>query len=459
MDHRRRSFVGITLARAATRPFNLLTSTYLALLVAERTSSAVAITFALTAHRYVHVIVLPVAGRLSDRSRTRFGRRIPWVVGSLAVAALGVLGCTVADSYWVLVVCIVIARTAGGTSAMTRIGLTPDVFGRNRWIAAAITVSIATVIPGVVTLGVVRSTWDQDDPGTWDLTFLLAAAGLLIASLSFALLVRESPHTAVAAERAASRSWREELDEFLSRPNARVMLSGAVCLIGAGAAVDRLFPVWASESAGLGGSQLADVELLGAVTGVLTVPLGIVLSRRAHPRVLIVSACVVGAAMAFAHVAVGSVASLVVVAAVAVPLTVAAVAANVPAIVKLIPKAENTTETVGFLFGPLGLLPSVLSYLTAVVVDATGDYNVIWVVCGAFVLLAGVAFSRLQVPADEARFDVIRFVGDLRRSGSGGERGLGRVFGGAVTEADVVEADVVAARAIEAGERPTGPRA
>ncbi|WP_461111100.1 MFS transporter [Streptomyces calidiresistens] len=45
----------------------------------------------LSAGALVALIVNPLAGRLSDRTRSRFGRRVPWLVGGVAVGVLGLL--------------------------------------------------------------------------------------------------------------------------------------------------------------------------------------------------------------------------------------------------------------------------------------------------------------------------------------------------------------------------------
>ena len=50
---------------------------------------ALAVTFALTADRLVSWLTYPVAGRLSDRTQSRVGRRTPYMAGSLIVMGVG----------------------------------------------------------------------------------------------------------------------------------------------------------------------------------------------------------------------------------------------------------------------------------------------------------------------------------------------------------------------------------
>jgi len=51
-----------------------------------------------TAGAVVGLVIGPVAGALSDRTRTRFGRRRPWFVGGILVLAAGSTIVALADS-------------------------------------------------------------------------------------------------------------------------------------------------------------------------------------------------------------------------------------------------------------------------------------------------------------------------------------------------------------------------
>jgi Na+/melibiose symporter and related transporters len=47
----------------------------------EMALSATLITFILTWDNYLNMFMQPIVGQLSDRTRTRIGRRKPWVLG------------------------------------------------------------------------------------------------------------------------------------------------------------------------------------------------------------------------------------------------------------------------------------------------------------------------------------------------------------------------------------------
>lgn len=64
-------------------------NTYVPLILAEWGLGATLIGFILTWDNYFNIFIQPLAGALSDRTRTRWGRRKPWFIGAAPLAALG----------------------------------------------------------------------------------------------------------------------------------------------------------------------------------------------------------------------------------------------------------------------------------------------------------------------------------------------------------------------------------
>ena len=80
-----RSFIGLSIGLVGPRANLAVSGVLITLFVQQRASGALAVTFALTASRLISWITYPVAGRLSDRTRTRVGRRTPYMAASLMV--------------------------------------------------------------------------------------------------------------------------------------------------------------------------------------------------------------------------------------------------------------------------------------------------------------------------------------------------------------------------------------
>ena len=107
-----RSFIGLSVGLVGPRANLAVSGVLITLFVQQRASGALAVTFALTASRLISWITYPVAGRLSDRTRTRVGRRTPYMAISLMVMGAATWLFTVVNGYWALVVMIVIASQA-----------------------------------------------------------------------------------------------------------------------------------------------------------------------------------------------------------------------------------------------------------------------------------------------------------------------------------------------------------
>jgi predicted MFS family arabinose efflux permease len=292
------------------------------------------------------------------------------------------------------------------------------VFGRSRWAKAVGAIAAVGFLPGLLTLGLIRATWDQDDPSTWRLTFLVAAAGLVIGALAVAALVREAPATEQAAAIAAQGSWRDELDRVRAVPNGVFVLSSVLLLAVAFAGVSKLMPVWARDELHVGGGEFAQLSLVLGVVIACVVPLGLFLGSRAHPRTISVAAAAVGAVGTAGIVFVDDPTLFVVITAITLPLTVAAFASLAPQFIPLFPKGDRLGQAFGMLVGPFGLFTSGAALLISALVDAVDSTDTTWVVCSALLAVLAVTLTRLDIPAG-TRTDVRGLLRRARKAGLG----------------------------------------
>ncbi|ROO85628.1 MFS transporter [Actinocorallia herbida] len=151
---------------------------------AAHKESSLALVFAVGA--IVTAIANPLAGALSDRTRTRFGRRRPWVVGGslLGAASLGFLGGQ--ESIAGLVLGWSLAQLAFTLVQATAVAAVPDqvpVGQRGRASAlAGVAVLIGPLIGGAVVTFAVQDLFAG---------YLAMGALLLVAALPFPLRYRE----------------------------------------------------------------------------------------------------------------------------------------------------------------------------------------------------------------------------------------------------------------------------
>ncbi|ANF56388.1 MFS transporter [Halotalea alkalilenta] len=92
----------------------------------DPTGKAVSLGFILGAGALVAMVANPLFGQLSDRTRSRFGRRRPWMFGGLLVGVLGLAGIGASTSLWWVGVlwCVVQAGLNATLSAL--IAVIPD---------------------------------------------------------------------------------------------------------------------------------------------------------------------------------------------------------------------------------------------------------------------------------------------------------------------------------------------
>ena len=73
------------------------------------------------------VVWQPVAGALSDRTQTRFGRRMPFIVGGTIGDVLFLIGLALAGTFGLVLILYFLLQTASNTAQGPYQGLMPDV--------------------------------------------------------------------------------------------------------------------------------------------------------------------------------------------------------------------------------------------------------------------------------------------------------------------------------------------
>ncbi len=377
-----RSFIGLSIGLVGPRANLAISGVIITLFVQQRASGALAVTFALTADRLVSWLTFPVAGRLSDRTRSRVGRRTPYMAGSLIVMGVATWMFTVVSGYWPLVLMILIAGQASATFTLTNVAVVPEVFGRSRWIKALLLTTVLGTIASWTIKGTVIASWKQNDPSTWNLPFQVAAVILVSVGIVVLLLVREAPTATYGAE--ADRSVRarptlDELRDIMSGPNAKVLVGGSLLFwsgVGSTAYVAILF-FQRVLHAGASAQTIA-----GLVTGIpvffIGIALGIPLSRKLSPMQLAIGAPLIGAVLAGVQYFDTHLWQAVVLGYIGAPFIGAYIIVMAPLLLQLLPRAGGLGERLGVLLAPFNLCSVLLAYIAAIVIDATGNYRLIW---------------------------------------------------------------------------------
>lgn len=408
LDSRRvRSFVGLVLGRLGPRAHGAVSGTFLTLLVAEHTRSLFWVTFALTAHRFVTWAAHPIAGRLSDGSDTRIGRRVPFMAGGLLIAALCTALYINVDGYWPLVALMILARLAFVAYSLPAYAVTPETFGGSRWLRAVVAISVGGIVVATSIRVTVLATWDQDDLSTWSAAYYLAAGYILFAALAIVLLVREAPADHRPERVVEPAQWRATIRTALQAPNAKVVLSGLLLAVSAGGAFDRIYPIYARDVLGAGGDDLAAAGFAEVLLVIVLLPLSWWLAGHVPRRALAVTTGIVWTAVALAHLWVDALWQSVALIAVGSAFVIGTFVALGSLYLRIIPRSGGLGQRVGLAIAPILVAEMIARFGSALAYDLVfKDYAVIWIITAALALPAGLVILFLRLPPWAARADL-----------------------------------------------------
>jgi Na+/melibiose symporter-like transporter len=401
-----RSFIGLSIGLVGPRANLAVSGVLITLYVQQRASGALAVTFALTANRLLSWLTYPVVGRLSDRTTSRVGRRTPYMAGSLIIMGISTWMFTLVSGYWLLVLFIVVARQAAAVFTLTNVAVVPEVFGRSRWIKALLLTTVLGTLASLTIKATVIATWNQHQPSTWNLPFQVAALIMVGVGIAILVLVREAPAATFGAEadrKERARPTREELKEIFSGPNAKVLVAGSLLFwsgVGSTAFVAILF-FQRILHAGAGAQTVAGLAA-GLPVFLIGIALGVPLSRRLSPMQLAVGAPLIGAILAGVQYFDSHIWQAVVLSYIGAPFVGAYIIVMAPLLLQLLPRGGGLGERLGVLLSPFNLFSVILAYGAAVVVDATGNYRLIWLFPAATGLAHGVVNCWLKYPPKQA---------------------------------------------------------
>lgn len=408
VDRRRlRSTIGMALGLVGPRANLAVSGVLLTLLVSARASSALAITLALTANRFVGWLAYPLLGRASDRTTGRAGRRAPYMAAGLVVMGVCTWAYTVVPGYWALVALVAAVKTASVVFGLTNVAAVPETFGKSRSIKAAVVIGVLGALVSLAVKGTVIATWKTGDPATWNLAFRMAGAFMVGAGIVVLALVREAPAAQSAPARARARhrhDWRAELARVMALPNAGVLVTGILVFWAGLSATGYLAVVYFQrvQHAGAGVQTVAG-WVMGAPVVLFGLGGGYLLSRVLTRRQVAVLTPAAGALVSLLQFFSTHIWQTVVLAFAGAPLFAAFVISLAPLLLQLLPRQGGFGELLGKLVAPFSVFAVAFSFLAAWAVDATGDYRMIWLFPAAAGVVQAVVMLGLRLPPGAER--------------------------------------------------------
>lgn len=264
------------------------------------------------------LFMLPLFGKLSDGSRTRLGKRMPFIVGGTLAAVVLMNLLPVAEkaqNLTLFIVALALLLIAMGTYRSPAVALMPDVTPKSLRSKGNAVINLMGALGGVFTLGVTGFLVTKGTDGRADYTMLFIAVALLMLAAMLALLatIRENKLSREVAEAEAAlakdageaeasapggeeaRGFRA-LDPALRRSLALILCSVFLWFMGYNA-VTTAFTKYVAVRWNYGLAAASNCLMVATVGAVLSyLPVGMLSSRFGRKRmiqigVLLLAAC------------------------------------------------------------------------------------------------------------------------------------------------------------------------
>lgn len=158
----------------------------------------------------VVMIITPLFGRLSDRTRSRWGLRKPWMLGGTVVGLAGVVGLAFTQRLLLMIMSAAVCQIGFGAVAMAQHALFADQIPTRTRARISAAVGVSSGLATIAAAGLV-ATLPQDEQPLW---FLVPGGiGALLCLVLLAGL-----KDIVRSEPADSLSWKEILGSYWLDP-------------------------------------------------------------------------------------------------------------------------------------------------------------------------------------------------------------------------------------------------
>lgn len=247
------------------------------------------------------LVLLPVFGSLSDRTQTRLGRRMPYILGGTAAACVFMLWIPLADRLYNLPLFFMglgLVLLSMATYRSPAVALMPDVTPKPLRSKGNAIINLMGAVGGIVMLLAIKLLVPKTDHPNYIPLFALTA--LLMAACAVVLAVRVREPALVKKMEAESRTLAPEAPEETTPAAPREKLPRPVfrslCFILASVffwfmgynAVTTSFSKYANLTWGMEGGDYAMVLMIAQAAAILTyIPVGIIASRVGRKKTIL----------------------------------------------------------------------------------------------------------------------------------------------------------------------------
>ena len=268
----------------------LITSLYDALLPLILEGFGIAaslIGFVMTFDNYAALFLQPWAGARSDQTRTRLGRRIPFILIGAPLGALGFSLIPLMPTFALLLGAVLLTNLAMAFFRSPTIALLGDIFPSEQRSQANGVINFMGTLAGALALFAGGALFRQARA----LPFWTASLGMLVALSLLILLVKEARRIPEGVEPEQEPGLLANLREVLTAPDksALLVLLAIFCWTAGQNSVQTFFTLFATNVLGLEGGRATQMLTLYAGAGlVFAIPGGLIAARYGRRRVVMV---------------------------------------------------------------------------------------------------------------------------------------------------------------------------
>ncbi|MBM4420316.1 MAG: MFS transporter [Chloroflexi bacterium] len=334
-----------------------------------------------------------VVGALSDRTRSRIGRRRPFIVAGVPIAALALLALIPHPPLWAVIGLLLVLTTSFAVAYGPYLALLADLVPAPRRGMVGGLLNLASMLGQLFILVVAMGLWETAERTV----FLLVAGGLLGGFAVTVLFVPEQPVPARPVPRFSPRRYARDL---AGRRDLLLYLAATLLFwFGTAGVVPFITRFGVSELGTTEGGAFQLFVVAAAATALATLPAGWAADRVGKRPVMLVGLVLFGVTTLAASQVRTLDAALVLMGIVGLANALSTVPL-LPLLADLIPR-ERAGELTGVGTGTWELAQPLGALTGGAVADLTGTLRASLVLAGVLVLAGALVLTRVRVPRTE----------------------------------------------------------
>ena len=246
------------------------------------------------------LFMLPLFGSLSDRTRTRLGKRTPFIIGgtALAVAFMMVIPYSARiKSFPLFFVSLGVVLFAMGTYRSPAVALMPDLTPKPYRSSANAVINLLGAVGGITTLLLIRLLVPKVDLPDYRDVFLAVSSLMAIAVIILVLTIKENK---LSKQLAGTPGFKEDEEDLEGSSSSHEMprevkrslyfiLASIFLWFTAYNAVITAFSRYATNVWGLKGGSFVDALMVATGAAILSfIPIGIISSKIGRKKTIII---------------------------------------------------------------------------------------------------------------------------------------------------------------------------